>query len=257
MELYQYLARSIRSWSERSGLTTVKTHSIYARPIRSGSVIVDLGANVGDFTEEMNRRFGCICYAVEPIPDLYSQISSNDSIQKFNIAISDKSEPLKLFMSANRECHSVHEEVAATYGAEGVIECRAVTLEQFLKDNRISAIDLLKVDIEGAEKWLFQSTSDDVLRSVKQITIEFHDFIPGSISPDEVRRICRRLERLGFYCIPFSFMLPKSETADFSFINISRLNVPLKDRVGFAVIKKLLQAQKFKARLKRRLTGSA
>ena len=256
MDLYQTLDRSIRSWSNRSGLTTVKTHSIYVRPIRSGSVIVDLGANVGAFTEEMNRRFGCVCYAVEPMPDLYSQISTNDSIQKFNLAISDKAEPVKLFTSANRECNSVDEGLAGLYGVEGVIECSGVTLEKFLEGNRISVIDLLKVDIEGAEKWLFPSASDEVLRSVGQITIEFHDFIPGSISPIEVQRICSRLKRLGFYCIPFSFMFPDAETSDFLFVNMSRLDVPLADRAGFAMIKKLLQAQKIKSRLKRRLTGS-
>jgi FkbM family methyltransferase len=256
MDLYQTLDRSIRSWSSRSGLTNVKTHSFYARLIRSGSVIVDLGANVGAFTEEMNRRFACVCYAVEPMPDLYSQISTNDSIQKFNLANSDKAEPLKLFTSANRECNSVDEGLAGIYGVEGVIECRGVTLEEFLKGNRISVIDLLKVDIEGAEKWLFQSASDGLLRSVQQITIEFHDFIPGSISPTEVQRICRRLKQLGFYCIPFSYMIPEAETSDLLIINMNRMDVPLKDRVGFAIIKKLLQTQKIKSRLKRRLTGS-
>jgi FkbM family methyltransferase len=256
MDLYQSLNRSIRSWSNRSGLTNVKTHSFYARPIRSGSIIVDLGANVGAFTEEMNRRFACVCYAVEPMPDLYSQIRTNDSIQKFNLAITDKAEPVRLFTSTNRECNSVDEGLARLYGVEGVIECHGVTLEEFMKENQISEIDLLKVDIEGAEKWLFQSASDDVLRSAKQITVEFHDFFPGSISRTEVQQICRRLTRLGFYCIPFSFMYPEAETADFLFINMSRLDVPVGDRVGFAFIKKLLQAQKFKARLKRRVTGS-
>ena len=36
---------------------------------RAVSFSSDLGANVGQFTEETNKRFGCICYAVVPIPE--------------------------------------------------------------------------------------------------------------------------------------------------------------------------------------------
>jgi hypothetical protein len=112
----------------------------------------------------------------------------------------------------------------------------------------------LKVDIEGAEKELFRSTSDEFLRSVEQITIEFHDFVSGSISRDEVLKICKRLERLGFYCLPFSFMMPEAETADFLFLNMNKLCVPLQDRVRFALIKKMLQAQRLKANIKRSIS---
>ena len=127
------------------------------------------------------------------------------------------------------------------------------TLDRFLKDSAIPVINLLKIDIEGAERELFRSTNDEFLRSVEQITIEFHDFISGSINRDEVLKICKRLERLGFYCIPFSFMIPEAETADFLFLNMKKLRVPLQDQVRFVVIKKALQAQRLKARIKRRL----
>jgi len=250
------LARAICFLSERSCLTEVKTHSIYTKPIGDGYVVVDLGANIGQFTEEMNERFGCICYAIEPIPELYSQIKTNESIRKYNFAISENGEPLKLFVSTNRECHSVHEQVAASYGCiVEVSDYPGVTLDRFVKDSQIPAIDLLKVDIEGAERELFRSTSDEFLRSVEQITIEFHDFVSGSISRDEVLKICERLECLGFYCIPFSFLMPEAETADFLFLNMNKLRVSLQDRVRFALIKKGLQAQRFKAHIKRRVAG--
>jgi hypothetical protein len=87
VNIYYSLARAISFSSERSFLTKIKTHSIYTRPIRDGYVVVDLGANVGQFTEETNKRFGCICYAVVPIPELYSQIGANESIHKYNFAI--------------------------------------------------------------------------------------------------------------------------------------------------------------------------
>jgi FkbM family methyltransferase len=253
MGLYELLARAIASTSKRSGLDVVKTHSIYTTPLSADSVVVDLGANVGDFTREMNRRFGCQCYAVEANPSMVAQIEANEHIHTYNLAVSDNNSPVKLVLSSNRETSSIYEEVASLYEATGTIECPGVTFEQFLKDNRIDAVDVLKVDIEGAERQLFQVTSDATLEAVGQITIEFHDFIPGTIRADEVRAIRGRLKRLGFYCIPFSYMMPKQDTCDFLFINLRRCPVPPGIRLNFSYINFLLNVQKIKAMLKSRV----
>jgi hypothetical protein len=125
MNVYNYLARMIRSCSERCGLENVKTHSIYTRPIHAGSIVLDLGANFGHFTEEMNRRIGCACYAIESMPDNYARIDTGDSIHKFNLAVSDEVGPLQLFRSASSQCHSVHEGLATEYGLESLAECPA------------------------------------------------------------------------------------------------------------------------------------
>ncbi len=68
--------------------------------------------------------------------------------------------------------------------------------------NKINEVDLLKIDIEGAELQLFLSTSDDVFSSIKQISIEFHDFMDLYPS-EEVKKIINRFKS-GFYIIKFS-----------------------------------------------------
>jgi hypothetical protein len=105
------------------------------------------------------------------------------------------------------------------------------------------------VDIEGSEAQLFGSTSDATLGRIGQIGVEFHDFIPNTISSDNVRQIRRRLERLGFVCLPFSYLCPHQDTCDLLFVNLRVGQVPLRDRFGFAVIKALLTAQRLKSRL--------
>jgi FkbM family methyltransferase len=64
-----------------------------------------------------------------------------------------------------------------------------ITLETFLNTQRIELVDLLKIDIEGAEEAVFNSTRDATLCNIKQITIEFHDFVPGCISSEEVTKL--------------------------------------------------------------------
>ena len=253
MSIYKLLTGAAESWSRRCKLACVKTHTLYTRPLGPDSVVVDLGANVGQFSEGMYERFGCNCYAVEAMPNLFEEIPANEKVRKFNLAVSDSNGPLRLFTSSNRECNSLFPSIAESYGLQSVVECPGLTLETFLREQGIDSLDVLKVDIEGAEKQVFGSTSDELLRSIKQITIEFHDFVPDSITSEEVRAIRKRLEGLGFLCIPFSYLYPTMKTADFLFLNRRLCPASFGDRLGFQVLRALLGAENLKSDLKRLL----
>ena len=55
-------------------IEVVETHTILPDIVSPGSIVVDCGANVGRFSLEMIRRFGCLCYAIEAAPDTFSKI---------------------------------------------------------------------------------------------------------------------------------------------------------------------------------------
>jgi hypothetical protein len=79
----------------------------------------------------------------------------------------------------------------------GTVTVPGVTLATLVDRLGLARIDLMKVDIEGAEIALFDAAPDDLLRSIAQITVEFHDFADPSRAP-AVRRTLARLDRLGF-----------------------------------------------------------
>lgn len=54
-------------------------------------------------------------------------------------------------------------------------DIKSVTLDGILLDNNWDTIDILKVDIEGAEKQLFESNFENWLPKTKVIMIETHD----------------------------------------------------------------------------------
>jgi len=251
MTLYNLLVKALDFWQKHSGLSNLKTHTIYSKILGSDSLVIDLGANVGQFSEAIIREFNCTCYAIEAVPFVYSQLPENRLVKKFNYAISDRNEPLKIYTSDNPECNSISQEAASAYGFKGEISVDGITLETFLNNQSIELVDLLKIDIEGAEEAVFNSTSDATLCNVKQITIEFHDFVPGCISAEEVNKITNRLKRLGFICIPFSYVFPDMDTCDFLFINTNRCKIPYKDWLGFQMIKLLLTIEKTKSSLLR------
>jgi Methyltransferase FkbM domain len=84
---------------------------------------------------------------------------------------------------------------------------------------------MLKLDIEGAELDVLHSTEDETFRRIRQITVEFHDFIyPGTAK--RVDSIRQRLHAAGFHDICFSL-----DHSDVLFINrnfrVSKLNLML------------------------------
>ena len=179
---------------------------------------------------------------------MYSQLPDHGLVKKFNYALSDRNEQLKIYTSHNLECNSISQEAASIYGLHGEISVEGITLETFLNNQRIELVDSLKIDIEGAEEAVFNSTRDATLCNVKQITIEFHDFLPNCISTEEVNKITNRLKRLGFICIPFSYLFSDMDTCDFLFINRNRCKIPYKDRLGFQMINWLLTIEKTKSK---------
>jgi FkbM family methyltransferase len=193
-------------------IAVVELHSFVADWLQPGSVVVDLGVNTGGFSMHMINEFGCTVFGAEPLPDLVQALPSDPLLHVAPIAISDGASEVDLHINRSR-CASVN---LAEVGAQ-TIRVPAWTFEQLLDHFAVHAVDLLKVDIEGAEIPLFDSTRDELLLRCQQMTVEFHDFLDPRLASD-VERVCRRLECLGFDRINFS----RFTRGDVLFINPSR-----------------------------------
>lgn len=251
MSLYRLLSGAATYLGRRSHLEFVNTHTIYTLDLGPESIIVDLGANNGEFSHVLRSRFDCRCYAVEAMPGTFERIDTDPKLAKFNVAISDQDAPVRMFESENHEASSIFPSIADEFGLKSSLDVEGKTLQTFLRDQALETVDILKVDIEGAERNLFASTSDETLGRMKQITIEFHDFFPDSITTREVDEIRRRLERLGFLCIPASFIHPHMKHMDLLFVNKKQARLPLKDRMALTVVSLLLKTEGLKSKLRR------
>jgi FkbM family methyltransferase len=199
--------------NKKSCIATIRGHSFYAGSINRNSVIVDLGAHKGEFSSNISSRFGCKCYLVEALPALFSQIADGPLVKKYNFVMAGRDESVELFVSQNLEGSTIINSAATR--SHGTVIVDGVTLDTFMTRAGIDAIDLLKIDIEGAEIELLESASDAILSNIKQITVEFHNFLPGVVSTHQVAEIKKRLQDLGFYAIKFSRTL----NTDVLFIN--------------------------------------
>lgn len=181
-------------------LSSYAWHTLHPRFISADTVVVDLGANEGRFSQLITREFGSACHAVEPDPAIFARIPANERIRKYCLAIGGTVGRVPFSIAESSLASRVVED--SSPGAE-TIEVEQTTLADFVQGFRIPRMDVLKVDIEGAEIAAIDACEDDLLRTIGQITIEFHDFC-GIVPPEDAERVLGRLERLGFSCVRMS-----------------------------------------------------
>src|SRR5262249_22867725 len=75
-------------------IEVVETHMMLPDIVSPGSIVVDCGANIGRFSLEMIRRFGCLCYAfgclcyaIEAALDTFCKIPTTTNLQRYNFAL--------------------------------------------------------------------------------------------------------------------------------------------------------------------------
>jgi FkbM family methyltransferase len=153
-------------------------------PLGNASTIVDLGANIGLFSIYFANQFPrAKILAVEPDPENFELLKKNaekyTNIQVIQAAVWDSDEPVRI------------DDPGLDYWARRVVAVdaqsnrsrtvRGQRIQTLLQDAEIGTVDLMKIDIEGAEKKMFAGPCDDWLKVIKALVIELHDrFDPGS-----------------------------------------------------------------------------
>jgi FkbM family methyltransferase len=178
-------------------------------------VVLDLGANHGEFSEKMFKIFNKECLALEPVPSLFKKLPAVSGVKWINSALADRDGTLKIFLHSDR-CASFMD---AGQPNQSFIEVQAISLPTLLVKENISNIDLLKMDIEGEEVPILEKIKFEDLLHTNQITIEFHDFLYPELKT-RVEAIKIKLESFGFYCIPFSL----TNNGDVLFVKKERIS---------------------------------
>jgi FkbM family methyltransferase len=195
-------------------IEVIETHTILPDIVSPGSIVVDCGANVGRFSLEMIRRFGCSCYAIEAAPETFSKIPTNRNLHRYNFALCATNK--LVMMSINKDA------TRSTIGSgstENVVAVQGRQLADFLAHEIAGkTVDLVKMDIEGVELEVIASLDDDLIKQVGQWTIEFHDFM-GIMSRSDVEQCVERIARLGFHEL---FWSNRRNNADVLLVNKNR-----------------------------------
>ena len=163
--------------------------------IQNVKVVVDLGANIGLFAiynNSYHKNAKLIC--IEPEAQNYKLLKKNikmNNIKAITLqkAITDKqsNKLIKIYKSKSSTGYSINSNYS---DEEEFFEAIGITLEKVCVENNIRSIDILKCDIEGAEKNIFINILGEFKNKIKYIILEYHS--------EEIRKIVIRSLKSDF-----------------------------------------------------------
>ena len=163
-------------------------------------VVIDVGGFIGDFSlyavKRLNARRVIVC---EPSPRnwalLLKNIANNgyeDRIEPVNKAVTDgRDVMMNIDTPDESQCM-----VSAYYQAgQQLTAVPGISLRELLQDHAVECVDLLKIDCEGGEFAILESTQSDVFSRIRNIVFEYHQ-IEGVWA--KLESVKQRLRREGY-----------------------------------------------------------
>jgi FkbM family methyltransferase len=176
---------------------------------------MDIGANIGIFTMDVKRRSRGDGHAFEPIPDTFHILERNVSlldrsdVHLFNMAIGsqDQSEISFTFFpnmpgnstslrSLKDDNKPVMDQIFGKETSDFLYQTETRTalvrtLSSVIREQGISSVDYLKIDVEGGEISVLDGIEDMHWPMIKQVAVEAHT--------SQLReQVCETLSRRGF-----------------------------------------------------------
>ncbi len=186
------------------------TLRLYNKLVKSGDVVLDIGANIGSHTLPLAKLVGdngCV-YAFEPTDFAVNKLRNNlnlnpDLVKRVSICqamlVSNENTLVEkeLFSSwplvGSDNLHEKHKgQLMATVGAS------AVTLDNFIKENNITQIDFIKLDVDGFE-YSVLSGGEKILEIFKPtILMELAPYLFKD-QKDEFIKMIELYKKLGYF----------------------------------------------------------
>ena len=188
--------------------------SLFCSLLKNGMTVIDVGAFIGYYTLLAAKRVGNSgrVLAFEPSPTAFSLLLKNikinnwNNIKAFNYAVSDKNGKKIFDLSRLSFAHTK---------SSNTVVVNTVSIDSFLHSLSIDDVDLVKIDVEGAELEVLRGMKRILSRGKVKIICEVHPDRLSSLgySTEDVENI---LEEYGYeiYLISPDGLIPTDSIGD-------------------------------------------
>lgn len=159
-----HLIINVEEWIQQHifffGMYDVPGINYIKRTLEPDDVFIDIGANIGTYSISasgcLDKEKGGTVYAFEPVSFVYNRLLENIELNKIDnilpnkLGIIDENKTIELYLSSqeNLGMSSIFHHDTESGEKEKV---KAVKLDDFVSDNNIRKVNVIKIDIEGAE----------------------------------------------------------------------------------------------------------
>jgi len=206
--LRKFIKKSYRSINKKYAPACIKGHSFILRKIGQQPLVVDIGMNRGKFSEYfLKERAEAVCCGVESDSQLCFDLASENRFKVDNVAIAGHSGAGEIYRVRSTSDPGYFGSPWSTIKDPDweIMESSDVDylslekyINQTLDEEGKVFVDLLKMDIEGAEIAALNSLKIETLQKIKQITVEFHEFMFPSQKSD-ITDLSNVIKKQGFY----------------------------------------------------------
>ena len=148
----------------------------YNYSLNQDSVVFDLGGYYGLFSKQIYNRYKCNIHTFEPIEYLYDichqELKDLDKVKLYRKVLGDKNDTVNFYVAG--DASSIYMGWGQVKNENSYIEM--IPIDSYMADKNIHEVDLLKMNIEGAEYYLLEYMIDKgILIKFKNIQIQFHE----------------------------------------------------------------------------------
>lgn len=163
--------------------------------VERGDTVIDVGANVGEFSLFASQQGAAVVHALEPDPDTFEllarNVRSDVTIRTHAAAANRETGTVKLYVSNADADSSIIEPQKWT----SVAAVASVTLDDFCTSAELKHIDFLKVEAEGAEPQVL----DGALRTLSRTRKVAVDCGPERRGQPTAQQVGEMLTLAGFH----------------------------------------------------------
>lgn len=178
---------------------------IFREKLKIGMTVIDIGANIGYYTIIAGKRVGANgkVLAFEPEENNLSLLTRNIFLNKINnvtvfkVALADKPGETSLYLDDNNKGH--HSLSSQKSGTGKRVLVKTDTLDNILEKSGSLKVDLIKMDIEGAECLALEGMVKTL--AINPDLILFTEFYPQAISRlgRSPLQFLKTMVKLGFF----------------------------------------------------------
>lgn len=177
--------------------------------LNSESVVYSFGVGENiDFDLMLIKQYDLAVHAFDPTPSTVDWLSAQPDIpEKFDFhpwAVSDTDDIITLYprVRGNKKSKVMYTLIAEEGVADSGVDVPAFMIGSMMSKLGHTHVDLMKIDIEGAEYDVLDNMLDNSIKP-QQLLIEFHHRIAG-IGPKKTAAVIRRLRETGYQLFAIS-----------------------------------------------------
>jgi FkbM family methyltransferase len=161
--------------------------------IHENSIVFDLGGYQGQWASDIFAMYCCSIHVFEPVEQFAEEIKqrfiNNKKIKVHSFGLASEQGKIEITLDENSSS-SFRLGDKSTQG-------NLKNFSNFLDENSISKVDLIKINIEGGEYDLLEHLLENGIITVfRNIQVQFHNFVPNC--EQRMQNICNQLRETHF-----------------------------------------------------------